>query len=207
MGPAIRHHHQALAEQDPSGFVWLEASSERGEAYLCDADWACRYAALNRERILQRASEALVCTLQAAPDLSEAISCDHNHVRREWHSGSQLWVHRKGAQRLDASSYGIVPGSMGSCSYHVTGREVAESLYSAAHGAGRALSRGNARRRIRARDLDEQMRGVWFDSRLRDPLREEAPSAYKDIGQVMRAQRELVRIVRQLDPVLVYKAV
>jgi tRNA-splicing ligase RtcB len=128
-------------------------------------------------------------------------------VRLERHAGQTLWVHRKGAQRVDAETLGIVPGSMGSPSFHVAGREAPEALYSAAHGAGRALSRSEARRRINVRKLDSQMRGVWFDARLRHALREEAPSAYKDIGEVMRAQRALVRIVRRLEPVLVYKAV
>ena len=125
----------------------------------------------------------------------------------EGHGGRTLWVHRKGAQRVEPDLLGIVPGSMGSPSYHIAGRMVAEALCSAAHGAGRALPRGQARRHIRARQLDQQMRGVWFDARLRNPLREEAPAAYKNIGDVMRAQHGLVRIVRQLRPVLVYKAV
>ena len=70
------------------------------------------------------------------------------------------------------------------------------------------MPRGEAARKtIRGRDLDTQMRGVWFDARLRDALREEAPRAYKDIGEVMRAQHDLVRVVRRLVPVLAYKAV
>lgn len=124
-------------------------------------------------------------------------------IRR--HHEAPLWVHRKGAQRVGPGVFGIVPGSMGSPSYHVEGRGTLDALSSAAHGAGRALARGEARKRIRARDLDAQMRGIWFDARLRNALREEAPGAYKDIGEVMRAQRDLVRVVRRLEPVLVYK--
>jgi tRNA-splicing ligase RtcB len=101
---------------------------------------------------------------------------------------------------VDAETLGIVPGSMGSPTFHVAGRAVAEALCSAAHGAGRALSRSEARQRVNVRELDSQMRGVWFDARLRRALREEAPSAYKDVGAVMRAQRELVRIVRNSTP-------
>jgi tRNA-splicing ligase RtcB len=207
MGPAIRHHHEALGERDAAGFVGLPAASERGQAYLADVAWAGRFAALNRERIMQRACAALCALLGAQPDDASLITCDHNHVRRELHEGQSLWVHRKGAQQASAGTLGIVPGSMGSPSYHVQGRGLPEALGSAAHGAGRALARGAARKAIRARDLDTQMRGVWFDARLRDALREEAPAAYKDIGEVMRAQRELVRVVRRLEPVLVYKAV
>lgn len=205
MGPAIRRHHEAIAERDALGLAWFDAEDARGQAYLSDTAWAARYAAYGRARILERACEVLVDVLKATPDLSEPISTDHNHVRREEHDGCPLWVHRKGAQRVGPGVFGVVPGSMGSPSYHVEGRGTLDALSSAAHGAGRALARGEARKRIRARDLDAQMRGIWFDARLRNALREEAPGAYKDIGEVMRAQRDLVRIVRRLEPVLVYK--
>jgi tRNA-splicing ligase RtcB len=207
MGPAIRRHHEASADRDGEGFLGFDDDDARGSAYLADAAWAARYAALNREIVTERACAVLADALGAAPDLATTIRCDHNHVQHELHGERWLWVHRKGAQRAASGLLGIVPGSMGSPSFHVEGRGEPSSLLSAAHGAGRVLSRGVARQRIRARDLDAQMRGVWFDARLRDALREEAPRAYKDIGEVMRAQRELVRIVRRLTPVLVYKAV
>jgi tRNA-splicing ligase RtcB len=90
-------------------------------------------------------------------------------------------------------------------SFHVEGRGDERSLGSSSHGAGRALSRGAAAKAITVRQLHREMRGVWFDHRLAPVLRDEAPSAYKDIQEVMRAQRELTRIVRRLDPVLSYK--
>jgi hypothetical protein len=207
MGPAIRRHHEGLAARDPQGLAWLDVEEPPGVAYLADLQWAVRYAALNRRRIAERACDAVAGILHAEPAKDGWLHSDHNHVRLERHGGKALWVHRKGAQRVGSDALGVVPGSMGSPSYHVAGRDVPEALCSAAHGAGRALSRSEARRRINLRELDSQMRGIWFDARLRDAPREEAPSAYKDIGEVMRAQRELVRIVRRLDPVLVYKAV
>ena len=94
---------------------------------------------------------------------------------------------------------------MGTSSYHVEGRGCAEALGSSAHGAGRRLSRTDARRRISKDAVLRQLRGVWFDHRLVDALREEAPAAYKDIGAVLRAQHDLVRIVRRLRPVLCFK--
>jgi tRNA-splicing ligase RtcB len=139
-------------------------------------------------------------------DQPSRVEVDHNHVRREEHDGRALWVHRKGAMGLGAGEPGVVPGSMGSASFHVEGRGHPDALCSSAHGAGRALSRGEARRRIGARQLMREAGGVWFDHRIADRLREEAPSAYKEIGAVMRAQRDLVRVVRRLLPVLVYKA-
>ena len=96
---------------------------------------------------------------------------------------------------------------MGTASYHVEGRGASAALASSAHGAGRRLSRTDARRELKAKDVTREMRGVWFDHRIAGGLREEAPSAYKDIARVMRAQGELVRIVRRLRPLLSFKGV
>jgi tRNA-splicing ligase RtcB len=138
-------------------------------------------------------------------DEARTIGCDHNHVRAEEHFGQTLLVHRKGAMPADAGLAGVVPGSMGTMSYHVEGRGCAESLRSSAHGAGRLLSRGAARERFTHQDLRRQMGDVWYDPRLAEALREESPKSYKDVRSVMRAQGELVNVVRTLKPVLVYK--
>ena len=114
--------------------------------------------------------------------------------------------HRKGAMPAAAGEPGVVPGSMGTSSYHVEGRGLSASLCSSAHGAGRAMSRTEARRRVSPRDLVRQLDGVAWDHRRADILRDEAPAAYKDIQRVMRAQGELVRIIRRLRPLLSYKA-
>jgi tRNA-splicing ligase RtcB (3'-phosphate/5'-hydroxy nucleic acid ligase) len=96
---------------------------------------------------------------------------------------------------------------MGTPSFHVVGRGEAESLCSSSHGAGRQFSRGEASKKINVRRLEREMEGIWFDHRHIALLRDEAPSAYKDIRKVMRAQRELTRIERQLRPILSYKGV
>ena len=133
------------------------------------------------------------------------IDCSHNHIRGEIHSGKKYWVHRKGAMAAHAGQCGIIPGSMGTMSVHVTGRGESRSLCSSAHGAGRALSREAARRRISAAALKDQMQHVWFAEELMDRFRDEAPAAYKDVRRVLRAQRQLVRVIRRLTPILVYK--
>ena len=94
---------------------------------------------------------------------------------------------------------------MGSLSFHVEGRGCAEALCSSAHGAGRVLSRTAARRQVTERSLRQQMEGIWYDSRKTDGLRDEAPSAYKDIRAVLRAQKDMVKVTRTLRPVLNYK--
>ena len=142
----------------------------------------------------------------AVADDSSLIESDHNHLSRERHQGEELWVHRKGAQAAGDDVLGVIPGSMGTTSYHVLGRGLPESLSSSSHGAGRKCSRSEARARFSARDLRRQMGGVIFEDRQASALRDEAPGAYKDIRRVMRAQRECVRIVRELRPILSYKA-
>ena len=126
----------------------------------------------------------------ATVDWSSVIETDHNHVRRESHFGDDLWVHRKGTASARADEPGVIPGSMGTETYHVMGRGCSESLCSSSHGAGRAMSRHEGgRQAISSRNLSRQIGGVWFDQHLADKLREEAPAAYKDIRAVMRAQR------------------
>jgi tRNA-splicing ligase RtcB len=140
-------------------------------------------------------------------DRSSLIHCDHNHVQPESHAGNLFWLHRKGAQSAQSDEPGIVPGSMGTASFHTSGRGCASSLTSCSHGAGRRLSRTAARREVSGKDFARQVRKLWYDHRLADQLRDEAPAAYKDIRQVMKAQRELVRIIRELRPLLTYKGV
>lgn len=206
MGPAIRHHHEARAARDPAGLAYLEADGEGGLAYLADVAFAAEYARLSRGRMLEAAAALVEETLGIARDPPSFLDCDHNHVRREAHRGELFWVHRKGAMRAGPGDRGVVPGSMGSPSFHVEGRGLDAALWSSAHGAGRVMSRSEARRRISTRALEREASGVWFDHRMADRLREEAPSAYKEIGAVMRAQRDLVKVVRRLSPVLSYKA-
>jgi tRNA-splicing ligase RtcB (3'-phosphate/5'-hydroxy nucleic acid ligase) len=146
-------------------------------------------------------------TLSATLQWDFAIMSDHNHVESELHGGRTLWVHRKGAMSAADEQWGALPGSMGAASFHVQGRGCIEALRSSAHGAGRLMSRTAARRAVTARELQQQMSGIWYDYRHADQLRDEAPSAYKDIRAVARAQRDLVKIVRVLRPVLNYKGV
>jgi tRNA-splicing ligase RtcB len=205
VGQAVHAHHLGRAHASNTGLPFLDADSAAGRAYLADLEWACRYADASR-REMAAAVAALVAELFGiAADLESLVCCNHNHVRREEHGGESLWVHRKGAISARPGEPGIIPGSMGADSFHVAGRGRAEALCSSSHGAGRRLSRAEAQRTVSARALHRQMQGVWFDQRLTDRLRDEAPAAYKDIHAVMRAQRDLTCIVRRLHPVLSYK--
>jgi tRNA-splicing ligase RtcB len=115
-------------------------------------------------------------------------------------------VHRKGAAPAHAGAAGMIPGSAGTMSVHVEGRGEARSLCTSSHGAGRLLSRSDAKRVVSARDVVREMAGVVFDERRVHGLRDESPSVYRDLREVMRAQRELVKTTRTLRPVVSFKA-
>jgi tRNA-splicing ligase RtcB len=204
MGQAVRNFYVPQAPR-VEGVCVLAASEETGARYVQDAQWARRYALENRLAILAAVAQILREMFDANPVAGARIHADHNHLQQEEHLGRLLWVHRKGATSARAGELGVVPGSMGTATYHIEGRGCADALMSCAHGAGRKFSRAQAKMKISRGMLLSQMQGVWFDTRHAGDLRDEAPSAYKDIHRVMRAQGELVKVIRVLRPVLVYK--
>jgi tRNA-splicing ligase RtcB len=207
MGSTIRDHHLAQAENVGAGLRALDATSDQGARYLADAAWARCFADASRRAMAAQVAAVLKGVVGANPRSETVITTDHNHVSLESFGDRQLWVHRKGAMPAGLGQPGLLPGSMGSTSFHVEGRGHVAALRSSAHGAGRALSRTAARANVSERDLRRQMTGVWFDYRLSERLRDEAPAAYKDIKAVLRAQRDLVKVTRVLRPVLNYKGV
>jgi tRNA-splicing ligase RtcB len=205
LGQVIRDHHLARAQLVEGRLRALDAESDTGKEYLHDALWARRFAAASRKAMAEETGKVLARTLKCGIGWETMIATDHNHVALERHGARELWVHRKGAMSAQQGQPGVLPGSMGSPSFHVEGRGCEEALCSSAHGAGRVLSRSAARSRFSDRELRRQMEGVWYDYRLTGKLRDEAPAAYKDIRAVLKAQRELVKVVRSLRPVLNYK--
>jgi len=204
MGQAILAYHLERAPR-AAGFGFFDPNSAPGRAYLADHAWALRYAAANRRRMLDRTVEILGSLLGVEAVPATRIHCHHNYLRRETHGDRMLTVHRKGALSAAEGEWGVIPGSMGAPSYHVVGRGNTSALRSCSHGAGRALSRSEARRRFSLRHLDRQMGDVLYDHRNARRLLDEAPEAYKDIAKVMRAQKPLVKIRRRLRPLLSYK--
>ncbi len=204
-GPAVRAHHIKGARPMGGGLRSLDVSSVEGQAYLRDHNIALRFADINRRAILEQAVHVLDDEFGASAAWEALVTCVHNYVRREQHEGDEYWVHRKGAISAREGEAGIIPGSMGSESFLVSGRGCEASLQSSSHGAGRVLSRESARRRITTAQLKKEMAGIWFDIAGAKQLVDEAPSAYKPIAEVMRAQKELTRIERRLRPILSYK--
>jgi len=132
-----------------------------------------------------------------------AVNCHHNYVNRESHGGREMFVTRKGAVRAGTGDLGIIPGSMGTRSYIVRGLGNAESYESCSHGAGRAMSRNEAKRRFTLADHEAATAGV--ECRKDVDVIDETPGAYKPIDAVMNAQRDLVEIVHTLRQVVCVK--
>lgn len=202
LGPAIQAHH--IGDARPRDVV-LHADDAAGQAYVHDVRWALRYAASSRHRMALAVAAVVADVTGRSISVEAVMDCHHDAVARETHDGERCWVHRKGAVPAPVGAPVLIPGSMGTASYHCCGRGEATSLGSAAHGAGRALRRGDAMRSISARTLEIEIEGVIVDPSRVPHLRDEAPSAYKDIEAVMRAQRTLVKRVRRLRPRLVHK--
>ncbi|MBL8877883.1 MAG: RtcB family protein [Phycisphaerales bacterium] len=205
VGQAIARHHLSQAEPAGGGLRSLDTATPRGAAYVNDASWAARFADFNRRCMLWRAVEIVTRIVGGEVAQDSFVSCDHNHVRREFIAGAAYWVHRKGANAAGDGVPGIIAGSMGSQTVITTGRGVDEAICSSSHGAGRRMSRSQARQRILPRSFRRQLGNVIVDEEVLGRLIEEAPAAYKDIAAVLRAQSELIRIHTRLQPLLCYK--
>jgi tRNA-splicing ligase RtcB len=155
--------------------------------------------------MMRAALRALAATPGLPPFAArlEAVNCHHNYISRESHYGRDLWVTRKGAVRAGAGELGIIPGSMGARSFIVRGKGNAESFCSCSHGAGRAMSRTEARRRFTLADHAAATAGV--ECRKDADVIDETPAAYKDIDAVMAAQADLVEVVHTLKQVVCVK--
>jgi tRNA-splicing ligase RtcB len=162
-----------------------------------------RYAAANRELMLRLVVKAIERHLPRFTLEETAINCHHNYVAIETHFGEQCYVTRKGAVRAGAGELGIIPGSMGARSYIVRGKGNAEAFESCSHGAGRRMSRGAAKKQLTLADLRKETHGV--ECRKDEGVLDEAPSAYKDIDAVMKAQEDLVEPVAVLKQILCVK--
>jgi tRNA-splicing ligase RtcB (3'-phosphate/5'-hydroxy nucleic acid ligase) len=192
-------HNQDLPDRDLAVFL---AGTKEMEDYRRDLFWAQRYAMKNRETMLELYGSVL---RQFRPDVqfADAVLCHHNYVAEETHFGEEVLVTRKGAIRAGKGDLGIIPGSMGTRSYVVRGLGNPQSFESASHGAGRRMSRGEAKRRFSVKDLLEQTKGV--ECRKDSGVLDEIPSAYKPIEQVMENQKDLVEVVAELRQVLCVK--
>jgi tRNA-splicing ligase RtcB (3'-phosphate/5'-hydroxy nucleic acid ligase) len=193
-----------LPDQD---LAYLAEGSTLFDDYVEAVGWAQNYARQNRNLMMQGALDALRSIVPKPFECDrEAVNCHHNYVTREKHFGDNVLVTRKGAVRITPDTLGIIPGSMGAKSFIVRGKAsegLAMSFCSCSHGAGRAMSRTEAKKRFTIEDHIAATEGV--ECRKDVDVIDETPMAYKDIDAVMAAQDDHVEIVHTLRQVVCVK--
>ena len=213
IGNMIGTHYIGLAKRDMEKFfvslpddnlAYFPEDTENFDDYMAAVGWAQNYALENRKIMMSEVLMAMRLMIPVEFHITqEAINCHHNYVEKENHFGRNMWVTRKGAIRAREGDLGIIPGSMGQRSYIVRGKGDLQSYCSCSHGAGRSMSRAEAKRRFSLSDLVEQTMGV--ECRKDEGVIDEIPASYKDIDQVMANQTDLVEVVHQLKQVLCVK--
>ena len=181
----------------------LKEGTEDFDWYMKAAHWAQGYAMANRQIILEDVLEALRVLKPSTELEGEIVNCHHNYVAQEEHCGETIWVTRKGAIRAGLGERGIIPGSMGACSYIVEGLGNEESFCSSSHGAGRKMSRTEAKKRFSVNELKAQTKGVVC--RKDAGVLDEIPKAYKSIEAVMAQQSDLTKTIHELKQILCIK--
>lgn len=194
-----------MIELPDRDLAYIPETHAEFENYIRDLRWAQHFALLNREEMLDRVMAELATVILGdharAQELEfDRINCHHNFTQIEEHLGKRVWITRKGAIQAKVGMKGMIPGSMGTRSYIVTGKENPMSYHSAPHGAGRRMSRAAASKAFTMEDFDKAMEGI--EHRRRENLIDEIPGAYKDIDHVMENAAELVEVVTTLKQVL-----
>ncbi|MEK6217948.1 MAG: RtcB family protein [Psychrobacter sp.] len=213
VGNAIGRYFIELAREDmrkwfinlpDKDLAYFAEGTEHFDDYWFAVGWAQRFAFKNREIMMENAIKALRNIITKPFDAKmKAVNCHHNYVDKEEHYGEEVFVTRKGAVRARVGEYGIIPGSMGAKSFIVRGKGNAESFHSCSHGAGRIMSRTEAKKTFTVDDQIAQTEGV--ECRKDAAVIDEIPAAYKDIDDVMKAQSDLVEVVHTLRQVVCVK--
>ncbi len=198
----MKRHFIRLDDPD---LAYLVEGTPEFDAYIRDMLWAQSYALGNREAMMDAVLAQVAAWTGREVQETGRTNCHHNYTEREHHRGRDVWLTRKGAIRARTGDRGVIPGSMGTRSYIVRGRGNPASYHSCSHGAGRRMSRGEAKRTLDLEGLRSQMAGRAWNDTSAEALLDEDPRAYKDIDQVMEDQKDLVVIEHTLEQVLNYK--
>jgi tRNA-splicing ligase RtcB len=188
-----RKWHVKLPDSD---LAYLAEDTEEFADYIRDLRWAQKFALLNREEMMSRVLDCLADFMGTPVISREVINCHHNYTEREEHFGRQVWLSRKGAIDAHEGVRGLIPGSMGTRSYVVTGTGNKMALCSSPHGAGREYSRSAARRTFSMAELRAAMEGIEW--RPTTAFLDEIPAAYKPIDRVMDDAKDLVSVDHEL---------
>lgn len=179
---------------------YLVEHTELFDDYVEAVEWAQDYALENRKAMMEATLGALRKHLPEFSITEWAVNCHHNYIARENHFGANVWVTRKGAVRAREGDLGIIPGSMGTGSFIVRGKGNKDSFCSCSHGAGRALSRGAAKKAISLEDHAKATEGI--ECRKDADIIDESPAAYKDVSTVIAAQTDLIEVVHTLRQII-----
>jgi len=196
----MERYHITLPDAD---LAYLPEGTPHFEQYMRAVSWAQQFARTNRQLMMDAVLLALGRFFPYLAIDEVAVNCHHNYVNTEKHFGEKVLVTRKGAVRAQVGDLGIIPGSMGAKSFIVRGKGNPESFCSCSHGAGRAMSRNQAKKRFTLDDHAKATEGV--ECRKDEGVLDETPAAYKDIDAVMEAQSDLVEIVHTLKQVVCVK--
>ncbi|WP_027707954.1 RtcB family protein [Zooshikella ganghwensis] len=184
--------------------AYLPEGSNLFTDYMQSVEWAQNYARINREVMMQRVIQAVQKALNRTFEAHvEAVNCHHNYVNREHHYGKDVWITRKGAVSAREGQLGIIPGSMGAKSFIVRGKGNPESFNSCSHGAGRVMSRTQAKKVVSLAEHLVATQGV--ECRKDEAVIDETPAAYKPIDNVMAAQSDLIEVVYTLKQIVCVK--
>ncbi len=209
--------------EDPDLAYFVQGTDEF-DAYITGMLWAQDYAMENRAAMMDTVAGVIARVMsKVTKDRAghrghvsndhvsndhvtdgDKIQCHHNYASQETHHGTEMWITRKGAIDASQGRMGIIPGSMATGSFIVSGLGNPDSYRSASHGAGRRLSRTAARKQLSTETLEDRMSGIAWNNDAQ-ALLDEHPEAYKDLGEVMANQRDLVRIEHRLETILNYK--
>jgi tRNA-splicing ligase RtcB len=202
---AARKLNNKNKEVTPQNLWFLHFNSQEGQNYYNDMSWAIDYALENRWRMLQSCVDSFFEQLnKATKDVrKDGINIHHNFANIEEHFDEEVIIHRKGATQAEYNQIGIIPGTMGTASYIVKGKGNPESYKSCSHGAGRVMSRTEAKRTIKKEQLEKSMKDTFSQAQMK--FVDEAPGAYKDISDVIENQQDLIEVLYKLKPIITLK--
>lgn len=200
LGHQIATHYMKLASGDGKareGHFGFSVDSLEGKRYLTDMNFCLEFALENRKQLVQRVVNVIREVLcDGIVFWGDLINRNHNHAEEK----NGLWIHRKGATHAEEGMMGVIPGNMRDGSFIVEGKGNQSSLWSSSHGAGRVMGRKEAERQLNVTDFARSMSGIW--ATVNQTTLDESPLAYKNIFEVMELQKDLVKVVHHIKPLI-----
>ena len=198
LGHSVATHYMKLAAGGKArqGHFGFAVTSQHGKDYIKDLNFCLNFALANRKEMMQRVVSTIQNFCPGQADWTQLINRNHNHAENT----AGLWIHRKGATHAEAGMRGVIPGNMRDGSFIVEGKGNPEALWSSSHGAGRIMSRKAAKRDIKLKQFRDSMYGIT--AKVDQQTLDEAPFAYKNIEEVMTLQKDMIRVLHHVRPLI-----